>query len=233
MNTCSTTLLRSLHLLIEPGYAKKVSAYFKTGSGDYAEGDRFLGIRVPALRRLIPLSDDLTLDDIEIILKSPLHEERLLAVLILVRRYQAGTKRERAAIVSFYLENSKHINNWDLVDCSAPHILGTWLLTHEKTVLYRLAKSSLLWDRRIAVISTLTLIKDSQFIEIFRLTERLLDDPEDLMHKACGWMLREVGKKDEPALTSFLVRHKKHMPRTMLRYAIEKYSKQKRLTFLA
>lgn len=232
MKTPSDRLIYAVRNLIEPAYAETIVNYYKTGPGQYAEGDQFLGVRVPALRRLVSLFDDLTLVELETILKSPFNEERLVAVLILVRRYQLGTMLERDSIVSFYLKNSKRINNWNLVDSSAPHILGSWLLTHDRKVLDRLSKSSLLWDRRIAVVSTLTLIKKNQFEEIFRLTQSLLNDPEDLMHKACGWMLREVGKKDESALTRFLLKHKQHMPRTMLRYSIERFSKQKRLSFL-
>ena len=227
-------LRRSLHRLADPGRSAGACRFFKTGPGEYGEGDRFLGITVPQTRSLLTLTDDLTEADVLTLLRSRWHEERLLALLILVRRFRKAASDEVASahLVKLYLANTKWINNWDLVDTSAPQILGTWLLHRERRVLFRLAKSSSLWDQRIAIIATQTLIRDRQFGETLRLCEHFLPHPHDLMHKACGWMLREVGKRDEAVLRRFLDQHAARMPRTMLRYAIEKLTDAGRRHYL-
>ena len=171
------------------------------------------------------------LKDVESILKSKIHEERLIALLILVNNYNKSPEK-RKEIFNFYLKNTKYINNWDLVDLSAYQIVGSHLLDKDKSILYKLAKSNNIWEKRIAIISTYNLIRDSRFEETFRISELLLNDKHDLIHKAVGWMLREVGKKDIAVEESFLKEHYKKMPRTMLRYAIEKFSESKRLRYL-
>lgn len=201
-------------------------SFFKTGRGEYGEGDKFLGLKVPQVRALVKLSDNLAEDDVLTLLRSEWHEERLAALQIMVSRFQKAKRDEAAQArwVKLYLANTAHINNWDLVDTSAPHILGTWLLTHDRTILGKLARSKELWERRISVIATQALIRAGEFDDTLRLVRMHLRDPHDLMHKACGWMLREVGKKNKGALVSFLTDHAHEMPRTMLRYSIERFT---------
>jgi 3-methyladenine DNA glycosylase AlkD len=208
--------------------------FFKTKPGDYGHGDRFLGIRVPTLRKIArefraaPLSAALAL------LRSPFHEERLLALLMLVDRYRHGTPEERQRIYERYLEHvPKHVNNWDLVDSSAPYIVGAHLLERRRDVLYELARSPHLWRRRVAIIATFWFIRRGQFADTLAIAEILLDDREDLIHKAAGWMLREVGNRDRALAEAFVRRHASRMPRTMLRYAIEKYPERTRRALLA
>lgn len=204
--------------------------FFKTGAGEYAEGDQFLGVRVPATRKLVPTSDGLDEKDVLELLHSDWHEERMLALLILVRRYHRGAESERKLLVSLYLGNTRWINNWDLVDTSAPGILGRWVADHpkEQTMLRKLARSSDLWERRIAVLATLELIRRKEYAPTLELVEMLLADDHDLIQKACGWMLREIGEKDTQPLMDFLHKHAAMMPRTMLRYAIEKCPPEER-----
>lgn len=204
--------------------------FFKTGKGEYGEGDRFLGVTVPNSRKVAKMFKDVPADVIEILLESEWHECRLCALLILVEQY-CGKREE---IVQFYLAHTDGINNWDLVDLSAPYILGHYLLSEEDhSVLYRLAESSVMWEQRIAVVSTLMLIRHGRFADTMTLAEKFLTAEHDLMRKAVGWMLREVGKRDEAMLVEFLERHRKHMPRTMLRYAIEKFPQQRRQYFMS
>lgn len=209
--------------------------FFKTGPGEYGEGDQFLGLTVPQVRALLPRTDELAERDVLMLLRSPWHEERLLALLILVRRFARARKDEaaRARLVDLYLKNTRWINNWDLVDTSAPLILGEWLRTRERGVLDKLAGSKNLWEQRIAVLATLAFIRAGEFGDTLRLCERLLTHEHDLMHKACGWMLREAGKRDAAVLRGFLDRHAHHMPRTMLRYAIEKLPEAERRRHLS
>lgn len=208
--------------------------FFKTGPGEYGEGDQFLGLTVPQVRLIFRQTDDLAEKDVLTLLHSAWHEERLLALLILVRRFEKARKDEavREHIVALYLKQTRWINNWDLVDTSAPLILGEWLLTHEREVLDRLAHSKSLWEQRIAVLATLAFIRAGEFDDTLRLCERFLTHEHDLMHKACGWMLREAGKRDVAVLRAFLDRHAKLMPRTMLRYAIEKLPEAERRGYL-
>jgi 3-methyladenine DNA glycosylase AlkD len=204
------------------------------GPGEYSEGDQFLGIRIPDLRSLVKKADAVTLRQAVTLLRSEWHEERFMALLLMENRFErVGEESLREEIVNAYLANTRWVNNWDLVDASAPSILGAWLLARKRSVLTELVRSENLWERRIAIVSTLTLIRAGEFGDTLRLTERLLGDPEDLMHKACGWMLREVGKKDRDILISFLGKHSPLMPRTMLRYAIERFPQQERRAWLA
>lgn len=195
----------------------------------------FLGVSVPQIRSLVPSTDPLTEADVLVLLRSRWHEERLLALLILVRRFtrSKGDEKAQKHLVDLYLVNTRWINNWDLVDSSAPYILGTWLLKRDRRVLKRLAASSSLWEQRIAMLATQAFIRAGQFTETLQLGEYFLTHPHDLMHKASGWMLRELGKRDLSALRAFLDAHASRMPRTMLRYAIEKFPPKERLRYLS
>jgi len=223
----------NLRALADPKKALVLKSFFKTGPGQYAHGDEFLGVPVPMLRKLCKEHEDLTLSAVLLLLKSQLHEERLLALLILVRKYQRGSVSEKARIYRTYLANTRHVNNWDLVDLTAPHIVGDFLLCHSNsTTLRRLAASNSLWERRIAVVATLAHIRAGIYRPTLALAAMLLDDQEDLIHKAVGWMLREVGKRNVPTLERFLARHAHKMPRTMLRYAIERLPLSQRHAYL-
>lgn len=227
-------LKATLRAIASPERAKVTRGFFKTGPGEYSEGDKFLGIRVPDLRSLVMKADAVTLSQALTLLRSEWHEERLMALLLMERRFEhAAQDPDREEIVMAYLANTRWVNNWDLVDASAPPILGGWLLTRKRSVLGELVRSENFWERRIAIVSTLTLIRAGDFRDTLRLTEKLLRDPEDLMHKACGWMLREVGKKDRDILIAFLEKHSSRMPRTMLRYAIERFPRKERHRWLA
>ncbi len=208
--------------------AKFLSGFFKTGPGQYGEGDIFLGITVPELRKASNKYASLSLKEIKELLNSKIHEHRLAALIILVDKYANG--KENKAIFDFYISNAKLVNNWDLVDLSAHKIVGEHIVTEPtlSPVLYKLAKSQNLWEKRISLVSTLALIRQRNFKHTFRISEMLMKDPHDLIHKAVGWMLREVGKSDEKALTDFLDKHCRNMPRTSLRYAIERFSPGKK-----
>lgn len=214
--------------------AAVLRSFFKTGPGEYGEGDKFLGLKVPQVRALVKVSDALSEVDLLALLHSEWHEERLAALHIMVRRFEKAKPDGpvRAHLVKVYLANTAHINNWDLVDTSAPQLLGGWLLTHDRAVLDRLARSRNLWQRRIAVIATQTFIRAGEFDDTLRLVRGLLGDSHDLMHKACGWMLREIGKRDKATLVRFLADHGPEMPRTMLRYATERFPEAERLRHL-
>jgi len=206
--------------------------FFKTGPGEYGEGDRFIGVRVPELRRLSRLYRELDLRAVESLLHSNIHEERHLALFIMVLQFQKGDSRRRRRIYDLYLASLKFINNWDLVDCSAEHIVGGWLETRKKNRLDALARSADLWHRRVAMLATFHYIKKGHFDDALRLAEQLLADSHDLIHKAVGWMLREIGKRDLVIEEAFLKKHYQAMPRTMLRYAIEKIPEAKRQAYL-
>ena len=206
--------------------------FFKTGSGEYGEGDIFIGIRVPVLRKLASEFKDLPVSEIEILLRSPIHEERLVALLLLVHTFKKGDGDIKKDIYDLYLESTELINNWDLVDTSAEHIVGAYLMDKNKRPLYRLAKSKNLWDRRIAIMATFHFVKRHEFSETLKISNMLLFDRQDLIHKATGWMLREIGKRDLRTEETFLKEHYKKMPRTMLRYAIERFPEQKRQRYL-
>lgn len=210
---------------------EKIAVYrnfFKTGPGEYGEGDIFIGVNVPDTRRVAREFRDLPLSEIQKLLSSPVHEERLLALIILVGHYEKGDARVKAAVYRFYLKNARHVNNWDLVDQSAHLIVGAHLFNKDKSLLFDLVRSKDLWRRRIAIVATLYFIRKGRFAETLELSELLLNDTHDLIHKATGWMLREVGKRDLGALEAFLERNASRMPRTALRYAIERFPEAKR-----
>jgi len=209
--------------------AKVYSRFFKTGKGEYGEGDLFLGLSVPKQRKIAKNYIDLNLDEIQELLLSKIHEHRLVALMILIFKYKKNFDKE---IVDFYLQNTKNINNWDLVDLSAYQILGHYLLDKDKSILYKLAKSDNLWEKRISIISTYEFIKNNKFEDTLEISEILLNDKHDLIHKAVGWMLREVGKRNLETEEEFLKKYYKQMPRTMLRYSIEKFWEEKRKFYL-
>jgi 3-methyladenine DNA glycosylase AlkD len=223
----------ALRSLADPAVASHSQRFFKTGKGEYGEGDRFLGVRVPLIRQVAKTHQNSSINEILGILKSSWHEERLLALIMLVSRFQRPkANSQRTLIYRAYLKHTRYINNWDLVDSSAYQIVGAYLFDKDRSQLDRLAKSEILWERRIAIIATYFFIKHNQFDETIRLSSILLSDPEDLLHKAVGWMLREIGNRDRAVLNKFLASYNSSMPRTMLRYAIEKHSKEERLRLL-
>lgn len=213
-------------------YAAVSRRFFKTGPGEYAEGDQFIGVRVPILRKIAKAHMGITIRDSEALLCSTVHEERFLALLFLMRHYAKGDECVKNRIFQFYLNNTRFINNWDLVDLSAHHIVGHYLTRRNKAPLYNLAVSGDLWERRISVISTFCYIRRDNFKETLKISKLLLNDREDLIHKAVGWMLREVGKRDFLSEENFLKSHYRNMPRTMLRYAIEKFPEALRKDYL-
>jgi 3-methyladenine DNA glycosylase AlkD len=226
------SLIKELEGLRNLEQAKNLQRFFKTGKGEYGEGDIFLGIKLPVQREIAKKYKDLNLTKIGELLKSKIHEHRLIALIILVNKYKKSSEKEKEKIFHFYLNNTKFINNWDLVDLSSHRIIGNFLLNKDKKILYTLANSESLWERRIAIVSTLTFIGKMEFEDTLALSEILLKDKHDLIHKAVGWALREVGKKEEKVLDDFLKFHYKNMPRTMLRYAIEKFPEEKRKKYL-
>ncbi|MBU1201431.1 MAG: DNA alkylation repair protein [Nanoarchaeota archaeon] len=212
--------------------AKILSRFFKTGKGEYGEGDIFLGITVPLQRSVSKKYSNISFDEIQELLSSKVHERRLTSLFILVNKYKKSDANGKKEIFNFYLRNTKNVNNWDLVDLSAPNIVGNYLLDKNKSILYKLAKSNNLWERRIAVLATYEFIKNNQFKDTLKIAEILLNDKHDLIHKAVGWMLREVGKRNQEKEESFLKKYAAAMPRTMLRYAIEKFDEKKRQFYL-
>jgi len=212
--------------------AKKHQSFFKTGPGEYGEGDIFIGVTVPELRKLAKEYKTITLKEVKQLLHSSIHEERLLSLFLLIHRFSKEDEPKKKRIYELYLKNTKFINNWDLVDSSAGHIVGAFLFNKSKKPLYDLVKSVNLWERRISIISTFYFIKRNLFSDTLKISKILLSDKEDLIHKAVGWMLREVGKRDMSVEENFLKKHYKNMPRTMLRYAIEKFSESKRQLYL-
>jgi 3-methyladenine DNA glycosylase AlkD len=212
--------------------AKFLQNFFKTDPGQYGEGDIFLGIRVPVLRKLANEYKALSEGETLALLRSPIHEARLFSLLVFVRSFSKADEAAKKRLYDLYLENTKYINNWDLVDISAPHIVGAFLMAKSKTPLYKLARSANLWERRISIISTAYFIRCNQFSETLKIAKLLLADEHDLIHKAVGWMLREVGKRDVESEEKFLRIHYKRMRRTMLRYAIEKFPETKRRNYL-
>lgn len=222
----------SLKALGNADHAAHAQRFFKTGVGEYGEGDQFLGIRVPVLRQQVRQYRGLPLEESLLLLHSPLHEVRLFALLLLVEQFQRGTAQHQADIHALYLANTRYINNWDLVDTSAPYIMGIYLHGRDKQVLYALVASSSLWERRIAMIATFFFIRQHQFGDALAIAKLLLADREYLIHKAVGWMLREIGKRDRAVETTFLQAHYRIMPRTMLRYAIEHFSPEERRRYL-
>ncbi|HOO94177.1 MAG TPA: DNA alkylation repair protein [Proteiniphilum sp.] len=229
----ATEIKNALLALGSPERATHSSYFFKTGKGQYGEGDRFIGCKVPETRKVASLYRATPQRELEKLLADPLHECRLCALVILVSQFRKADDATRREIVDFYLSHTDRINNWDLVDLSCYHIVGEWLKDKEdRSLLYRLAESELLWDQRIAMVSTLAFIRINDFNDTLRLSEMFLTHSHDLMHKATGWMLREVGKRDEQALTGFLDRFHRVMPRTMLRYAIERLTSEQKVCYM-
>lgn len=215
-----------------PEKAVFFAGFFKTGKGQYAEGDVLIGVTVPEQRKIAKKFRDLPLDQVSILLKNKIHEFRLTALFILVLQFKKGDTATKKKIFEFYLKHKRYVNNWDLVDSSAPHIVGDFLLNRDRSILYDCARAKSLWDRRIAIIATQRFIREGQFDDTFKIGEMLLKDSHDLIHKAVGWMLREVGDRDGAALKSFLKKHCSVMPRTMLRYAIEHFSMEERKRYM-
>lgn len=226
-------IIKDIKSYADPARAKQLQRYFKTGKGEYGEGDIFIGLTVPQTRSLAKIHRQASFETIAELLKSPIHEIRLCALLILVHRFSNAPEEDQKRIVRFYLRHKKYINNWDLVDLSAPSLLGAYALrTHDYSVVNKLIKSKRLWDRRMGMLATFSFIKKNQLDIVYRFSTMLMDDPEDLMHKAAGWMLREAGKKDPERLLTFIQKYTNRMPRTMLRYAIEKFPPKKRKELL-
>jgi 3-methyladenine DNA glycosylase AlkD len=226
------TVLQAIFPLADEDYAQHLLRFYKTAEGEYGYGDKFLGIRVPALRKLVKQFRHLDLPEDCMLLSNEYHEVRMFALLLLVDKFERGDEQIKNIIFKQYLRNWYFINNWDLVDCSAHKIVGAFLIDKDKSKLIELAVSKHLWQRRIAIVSTWYFIRRGHFETTLALCEMLLTDSEDLMHKACGWMLREVGKQDIAVLEAFLTSHYQKMPRTMLRYAIEKFPEAQRKAYL-
>lgn len=227
-------VVKELKSLENKNQAKLLQKFFKTGHGQYGEGDVFLGIKVPIQREVVKKYFNIFLKDTEKLLQSKIHEQRLVAILILVKKYEiAKNEIERKNIFNIYIKNREYINNWDLVDLSAPNIVGNYLLNKDRRILYKFAKSNHLWSKRIAILSCFSFIRNGESRDVLKISEILLNDKHDLIHKACGWMLREVGKRiGENIEEEFLKKYYKKMPRTMLRYAIERFDEKKRQYYL-
>jgi len=226
-------LKQQLQKLADPKRAQSSLWFFKTGPGEYGEGDKFLGVGVISLRKLAKQYKDLSLLNVLLLLKSPWHEYRQIALLILMLKYKKGDSKIKTQVFNAYIKNTQYINNWDLVDITAPRIVGNHLVDKSRQLLYNFARSQDLWKKRIAIISTFAFIKNNDFTDALKLAEILLNDQHDLIHKAVGWMLREVGNRDRATEEQFLKKYYKLMPRTMLRYAIEKFPEQKRKFYMS
>jgi 3-methyladenine DNA glycosylase AlkD len=226
-------LLHELESVADERKARNLAWFFKTGRGEYGQGDVFLGITVPVCRKIALRYVHLPLAEIAKLLASPIHEHRFAALEILVAQYERGDGERRQEIFDFYLQNTHRTNNWDLVDTSAPYIVGEHLRTRQRGILDELAGSPMLWERRIAMVATLGLVRRGELKDTFRIARKLLRDEEPLIHKAVGWILREAGKASRPELERFLERHSAKMPRTTLRYAIERFGVEERKAWLA
>ena len=225
-------ILAELKELRNPGKAQDLARFFKTGKGEYGEGDYFWGIPVPETRKVAIKFKDVKQPDVKKLLVSNIHEQRLCGLLILVHQFETGFENEKRNIYNFYVKQIKHVNSWDLVDLSAPKIVGAYLEKEDRAILYELAESESLWERRVSILATHHFIKQKDFKDALKISEILLKDEEDLIHKAVGWMLREIGKEDQSVLEKFLKKHKAKMPRTMLRYAIEKFDEEARKEYM-
>ncbi|HCC23723.1 TPA: DNA alkylation repair protein [Candidatus Falkowbacteria bacterium] len=237
----ASDVVKELKALKDPKKANNLAWFFKTGKGEYGEGDKFLGIVMGDLRQIAKKYCDLPLTEVQKLVVNPYHEIRMAALLVLVYKVTDLQKlrilRTREIdslkqIYDFYLKNTKYINNWDLVDVTTPQIVGNYLVNRDRKILYKLAKSKSLWEKRIAVLATFSFIKNRDFHDALKIAEVLLNDNHDLIHKAVGWMLREVGKRDPAEERAFLDKHGLNMPRTMLRYAIEKFPEPMRQKYL-
>ncbi|MDB6063252.1 MAG: hypothetical protein JWM78_3355 [Verrucomicrobiaceae bacterium] len=223
-------LLRSLG---DADAAERAQRFFKTAKGEYGERDKFIGLSVPVIRAHVKQFSELPLDDIIVLLQSPFNEERVFALLSLSNRFTSGDEELQKTIYELFLQHRQHVNNWNLVDSSAAPIVGAYLHGRDKAILYELAVSSIIWERRIAMIAAFYFIRANDFSDALKTAALLRDDTHDLIHKAVGWMLREIGKRDTDAEKKFLKKHYRKMPRTMLRYAIEKFPEHERLAYLA
>ena len=232
MNKRLLNIQNELRQLSNKEIAEHSQRFFKTGEGQYGQGDKFLGIRVPLLRKIAKKYSQISIDESVQLLKSQFHEERLLSLIMLVAIFKKADNEDKKTIYTVYLDNTSFINNWDLVDCSAEHIVGAYLRKADKQPIHNLAKSDFLWERRISIMSTFHFIKYNEFVDSLRISKILLHDEEDLIHKAVGWMLREIGKLDIEAEEGFLRKYYTEMPRTMLRYSIEKFPQNKREKYL-
>ncbi|MBT4722279.1 DNA alkylation repair protein [Candidatus Falkowbacteria bacterium] len=227
------SLIKELNKLKDSVRAEHSQRFFKTGKGEYGEGDVFIGLTMPQLRKVASNYQDLSINTLEQLLYSKIHEHRMIALLIAVLQYKKAIKQEsKKAIYDFFIVHSKQINNWDLVDVTVPHVVGDYLLDKDRSILYKFAKSKNLWQRRIAVLACFAFIREKDFKDAIKISELLLQDKHDLIHKAVGWMLREIGKRDEKVLTKFLDKYCLQMPRTMLRYSIERLEETKRKDYL-
>lgn len=216
-----------------PGKRDSLSKFFKTNKGDYAEGDLFIGVPVPLLRKFVKQYGTMPPSDIEILLSDEFHECRMIALLFLVDHYKKSvSNEEKINIFNFYVNHTRGINNWDLVDVSAPTIIGDFLLNRNRSILYELIDSNIMWEQRMAMVATWTFIRHNDFTDTFKFAEKLENTPHDLLQKATGWMLREIGKKDEQQLINYLNIHHTSMPRTTLRYAIERLNEQQKKNYI-
>jgi len=225
-------IVNELQSVGTPEKAAHLQKFFKTGPGQYGEGDVFIGVVVPHTRSIAKANMQMPLTEIRILLKSKYHEARLCALLILTERFKKAAEKERKDIFDFYLKNASRANNWDLVDLSCPTVVGVYLLNKDRKILYNFAESDCLWEQRIAIVSTYAFIRENDFSDTLELSKKLLTHKHDLMHKAVGWMLREVGKRNRRTLTDFLEEYAIKLPRTTLRYAIEHYPEPERQYFL-
>ncbi len=225
-------LIKELKKLGNPIHAKHSQRFFKTDKGEYGEGDIFLGITMPVQRKVAQKYLSLTLKDIQKLINSKIHEHRMVGLLIVTYKYKKANDLEKKKLFDFYIKNAKKINNWDLVDVTASHIVGQYLISKPRNILYKFSKSKNLWEKRISIISTFAFIRINDFKDTFCIAEVLLKDEHDLIHKAVGWMLREVGKRDQKLLEKFLDNNIKSMPRTMLRYTIERFDEEKKKYYM-
>ena len=228
MKQLTKTITNKLQALSDAEKREIFPKFFKAGKGEYGEGDRFLGVTVPNIRAIAKLHKDISIEEIRELIQSEWHEVRLCALIIMVEKSKKKDEALRKELFNLYLSQTKRINNWDLVDLSCRFIVGEYLLDKSRDILYQLAQSSLLWDNRIAIVSTYAFIRKGQLEDTYALSDLMMQHPHDLMHKAIGWMLREAGKRNPERLYDYVMSHRADMPRTMLRYAIEKFSPKER-----
>ena len=228
MKQLTKTITNKLQALSDAEKREIFPKFFKAGKGEYGEGDRFLGVTVPNIRAIAKLHKDISIEEIRDLIQSEWHEVRLCALIIMVEKSKKKDEALRKELFNLYLSQTKRINNWDLVDLSCRFIIGEYLLDKSRDILYQLAQSPLLWDNRIAIVSTYAFIRKGQLEDTYALSDLMMQHPHDLMHKAIGWMLREAGKRDSERLYDYVMSHRADMPRTMLRYAIEKFSPKER-----
>lgn len=228
MKQLTKTITNKLQALSDAEKREIFPKFFKAGKGEYGEGDRFLGVTVPNIRAIAKLHKDISIEEIRELIQSEWHEVRLCALIIMVEKSKKKDEALRKELFNLYLSQTKRINNWDLIDLSCRFIIGEYLLDKSRDILYQLAQSSLLWDNRIAIVSTYAFIRKGQLEDTYALSDLMMQHPHDLMHKAIGWMLREAGKRNPERLYDYVMSHRADMPRTMLRYAIEKFSPKER-----